>query len=71
MLAEVVKLNAEGLFEPAEPAADIVAEDVSEPDTRTRPRRIADITSFDDLAELARKVLQVESLEELRLGGRP
>jgi hypothetical protein len=44
---------------------------MSEPDTRTRPRRIADITSFDDLAELARKVLQVESLEELRLGGRP
>jgi hypothetical protein len=28
VLAEVVKLNAEGLFEPAEPAADIVAEDV-------------------------------------------
>ena len=34
-------------------------------------RRIAEITSLDDLAALAEKVLQVGSLDELRLGGRP
>jgi flagellar biosynthesis/type III secretory pathway protein FliH len=34
-------------------------------------RRIAEITSLDDLAALAEKVLQVESPDELRLGGRP
>ncbi|HEX9731724.1 MAG TPA: hypothetical protein VGG06_07015, partial [Thermoanaerobaculia bacterium] len=33
-------------------------------------RRIADIASLDDLADLARKGLRVDSLEELRLGGR-
>jgi flagellar biosynthesis/type III secretory pathway protein FliH len=34
-------------------------------------RRIAEITSLDDLAALAEKVLQVDSLDELPLGGRP
>ncbi|HEX9733488.1 MAG TPA: hypothetical protein VGG06_16070 [Thermoanaerobaculia bacterium] len=34
-------------------------------------RRIAEITSLDDLADLARKGIRVDSLEELRLGGRP